>query len=272
MRMQMADGRISDEKMKALLQESLVDLPKEIERSVRASSNRDEDNFFSEERKQRLKEKIDLERERRALQAAREEYERKSRRIVRFRIAIACMAALAIVIAVPMTSQTGKKFVTDLVSKWFPQEPKKVQFTGDETKETTDEDEAWAMAADLFGAKRICFDTEEYGNSWIFRIGEYVEGDNEIKLSYLLRGEMISLNIAKNGLGTDKTNILVSGKLVEELVYEKEGAHIRLYQVENGEGQPVSSAEITCGQVLYVFSTGLDYDEFEKVIKNATFE
>ena len=260
----------SDEELDRLLRKSMVELPKKIEESLESETDEEKaafDAYFDENRRALLKERIDLEREKQRFEGEKKVYAKKRR----IKIAVAVAAAFAIIIAVPVTSQSARRFLSDLGLHIFSDSNTIMEGDKDGiTWRTNDENKAWEKAKECFEAPRMLF--EGYGDELGFEEGKYYKMAKEVSLAYYLNGKFIFIKIKKI-TEEEKLQNLIDGKLMDEYQFEgNETAYVRLYEIENVHKEPVGSAEIVYGENVYLMDTEIEYDKFKNFIKNIYFE
>ncbi len=269
MRHQTKRNSISDEQVDKLLYESMVETPKKIEQALAASDKEkaEVDAYFDEQRKAALKERIDLEREKRMFEEKKAAYAR-SRRI---KIGVAVAACLAVVIAVPMTSQSARKFLDNLGLHIFSDVDTVMTIDDDKAAENFyDETEAWEKAKEVIGAERMYF--EGVGDEWLFRKAEYYGNNKTLTFRYYYNGNYVVIETRqiKNG---KKGQDLVDGELMDEYKYDgNDDSYVRLYGIENTQGRQDGYAEIVYNHTLYLVDSEVPYEDFEKLVKGISFQ
>lgn len=259
----------TDEQIDQVLQKSMVEIPEKIEKSLEDAPEEEKaaiDAYFDESRKALLKERIDLEREKRRL--AEEKAAAVKRR--RIKVVAGIAAALAIIIAVPVTSQSARKFLDNLGLHIFSDVDRVMTEEGEGVEKIYNEKAAWDKAQEIFDAKKMVF--KGYENEWLFERAEYHSTGKTIGLLYYLQGKFVIIKV-KHLKDSEKTQYLIDGKLMEEYPFDgDEYSYVRLYEIEKPDRTKIGYAEIAYGQALYTMDSEIPYNDFEKLIKKISFD
>ncbi len=278
--------KFSDQEIDDLLRKSLEELPGQVEEQVKAAAEKEDgvQELFDETRKQLLKEKLDLEIQRRGLEEEKLRLEmeqlrleKNGRRNRRLKTALAAAAVLVLVVLIPLPAQGGRNLV-DLLREGLSDNPNthlddlNQTVTEDDAEIIRDEEEIWKQVQEQLHASRLRFPGENTAE-WMFEKGEVLNKNNYVQMIYKFRGEMINITICKNSTEENKPG--VASERAEKELFELQDdprTEAVIYVENKNQEQPISHADITCGTVLYQIESGMDFESFRAFIKELQIE